>query len=198
MNPFMPYITEELYAILAPRGKDEMLLKASWPEYKGDLLKPAAMKEIDWMIRLISEIRSVRADMNVPAGAKIQLLMKQANKETQARLKNYEEIIKRLARLESIGIVDTAPKGSLQTVLDEATIILPIADIIDLDKERARLRKEIDRIQQEIKKVDQKLGNEQFVQNAPTEILEEHKTRKTEFSGALDKLNTALKQLEAA
>lgn len=198
MNPFMPYITEELYEILAKREKSASLLTTPWPEYNAGLVKPAAMKEIDWMIRLISEIRSVRADMNVPAGAKIQLLVKQASKETQAHLKDYEEVIKRLARLESIALVDTAPKGSLQTVLDEATIILPIADIIDLDKERARLRKEIDRIQQEIKKVDQKLGNEQFVQNAPAEILEEHKTRKNEFSGALDKLSTALKQLEAA
>ncbi len=103
-----------------------------------------------------------------------------------------------MARLESIALTDKAPKGSLQTVLDEATIILPIADIIDLDKERARLRKEIEKLQQEIKKVDTKLENKQFVDNAPPEIIEEHKTRKTEFTGTLDKLSLALKQLEAA
>ncbi len=198
LNPVMPYITEELYSIIAERKTEDFLLAASWPEYDKKLLKPDAMKEIDWLIRLISEIRSVRADMNVPAAAKIQLLIKDANKETQGRLKNYDEIIKRLARLESIGVVDTAPKGSLQTPLDEAIIILPIADIIDLDKERARLRKEIEKFTQEIKKIDQKLENKQFVDNAPPEIIEEQHSRKTEFTGALDKLNIALKQLEAA
>jgi valyl-tRNA synthetase len=198
LNPIMPFVTEELYATMGKRGKDEVLITAAWPEYSAALKKPGAMKEIDWMIRLISEIRSVRADMNVPAGAKIQLLLKQAGPETKERLKKYDEIIRRMARLESIGFVDQAPKGSLQTVLDEATLILPIADIIDLDKERARLRKEIEKLQQEIKKVDQKLGNEQFVQNAPEEIIDEHKARKSEFSGTLDKLSQALKQLEAA
>ncbi|MCC7305739.1 MAG: valine--tRNA ligase [Alphaproteobacteria bacterium] len=198
LNPMMPFITEEIYALSGERKKDQNLISAKWPEYEASLKKAEAMTEIGWLIRLISEIRSVRADMNVPAGAKIKLLIKQANETTKKRLAAYDEIIKRMARLESIGFTDAPPKGSLQTVLDEATLVLPIADIIDLDKERARLKKEIDRLHQEIKKVDQKLGNEQFVQNAPEEIIEEHKARKTEFTGALDKLSVALKQLEAA
>ena len=151
---------------------------------------------MDWLIRLISEIRSVRADMNVPAAAKIKLLIKQANATTKERLATYEEIIKRMARIETIGFTETAPKGSLQTVVDEATIILPVADLIDLDKERGRLRKEIEKLEQDIAKVDQKLGNEQFVANAPEEVIEEHKTRKIDAQSALGKLSQALKQLE--
>jgi valyl-tRNA synthetase len=180
------------------RTKDQRLISSSWPVYPDTLKNPAAMKEIDWMIRLISEIRSVRADMNVPAGAKIQLLVKGASADTRQRLERYDEIIRRMARLDTIGLSDTAPKGSLQTVLDEATLILPIADIIDLDKERERLRKEIGKIQQELGKIEQKMANKQFVDNAPKEIIEEQMTRKADFTGTLEKLSSALKQLEAA
>ena len=196
LNPIMPFITEEIYAAMAPREQGKRLISSQWPEYGANLSKPDALKEMDWLIRLISEIRSVRADMNVPAAAKIKLLIKQANATTKERLATYEEIIKRMARIETIGFTETAPKGSLQTVVDEATIILPVADLIDLDKERGRLRKEIEKLEQDIAKVDQKLGNEQFVANAPEEVIEEHKTRKIDAQSALGKLSQALKQLE--
>jgi valyl-tRNA synthetase len=198
LNPIMPFITEEIFALAGTRSEGHRLLSSRWPDYADSLKNPAAMKEIDWMIRLISEIRSVRADMNVPAAAKIQLLVKDAGPESQKRFERYDEIIRRMARLETIGFTDTAPKGSLQTVLDEATLILPIADIIDLDKERERLRKEIGKIQQELGKIEQKMANKQFVDNAPKEIIEEQMTRKADFTGTLEKLSSALKQLEAA
>ena len=197
LNPFMPYITEELFEKTAPRN-GQTLITAAWPEYPKSLENSEAVKEIDWLMRLITEVRSVRADMNVPAAAKIKLLIKGANAATQARLKSYDEIICRMARLETVEITNEIPRGAIQTVVDEATLALPIADIIDLDKERARLRKEIERLEQDIQKVDQKLGNAQFVSNAPEEIIAEHKQRKTDAQAKLDKFSHALKQLEAA
>ena len=105
----------------------------------------------------------------------------------------------RMARLEDVKVTaDAPPVGSIQTVVDEAMLILPIAAIIDLDKERQRLQKEIERLQSDIKKIDQKLENEQFVQNAPPEVVEEQKTRRSEAEGVLGKLSAALKQLAAA
>jgi valyl-tRNA synthetase len=199
LNPVMPFFTEELYAQMAKRPEGTMLITSPWPDYPAALAKPAAMEEISWLTRLISAIRSVRSDMNVPAGAKIALLVKDASAVTKTRLEAYDEIICRLARLEKIELIDgMPPKGSIQTVLDEATLAMPIAAIIDLDKERARLAKEIDKLSGEIKKIDQKLSNDQFVQNAPEEIITEQKQRRSDFEASMRKFSTALKQLEAA
>jgi valyl-tRNA synthetase len=199
LNPYMPYITETLFRQMTDRKPGEMLLKAQWPQYPQSFQSAEAADEIGWLCRLITDIRSVRADMNVPAAAKIRLLVKDAGAQTQARLKTYDDLIKRLARLETVEITTEAlPKGSVQTVLGEATLALPIADIIDLDKERARLKKEIDKLTNDIGKVDAKLADQKFVSNAPEEIIEENKARKVEWTATLAKLSQALKQLEAA
>ncbi len=199
LNPIMPFFTEELYKQMTARPKNTLLLTLEWPDYPAALDKPAAMDEMSWLARAISEIRSVRSDMNVPAGAKITLLVKDASAQTKQRLHTYDEILRRMARLEKVELIAAAaPKGSIQTVVDEATFAMPIADIIDLDKERARLRKEIDKLNSDIQKVDQKLGNEQFVANAPPEVIAEHKQRKVDAEASLKKFSLALKQLEAA
>ncbi len=198
LNPFMPFVTEELYASIRQRGPQETLITSSWPEYKDNLVEKAAMEEMNWLTRFISEIRSVRADMNVPAAAKIRLVIRDASARTKERLEAYDEILCRMARLEKVDLSGKAPKGSIQTVVDEATLILPIADIIDLDKEKARLRKEIEKLISDIDKASQKLGNKQFIENAPEEVVEEHRTRKQEAESAMNKLSQALKQLEAA
>ena len=224
LNPMMPFITEEIYSSTAAKDSNDLLLMHKWPEYEESLIDKKIVDEINWLMRLISEIRSIRADMNVPAKAVLRLFVKDASKETMKRLKEYEPSIKRMAKIENIGFlspdekidvsktktsmqsfgneqgigsIHIVPKGSIQTVLDEATLILPIADIIDLDKERERLRKELTRLEGEIQKVDVKLGNEQFVSNAPEEIILEHKQRKETAQSTHRKFSQALKQLEA-
>jgi valyl-tRNA synthetase len=199
LNPFMPFVTEELHRLLAASSDSDLLITAQWPDYDSLKSDQDSVSEINWLTRFISEIRSVRADMNVPGGAKIRLLVKDSSSATKQRLSLYEDIICKMARLETIEqLNDEAPKGAIQTVVDEAILILPIADIIDLDKERARLEKEIGKMQEEIKKIERQLGNEKFVANAPAEIVEEQKTRKTDFLNTIEKLSTALQQLEAA
>ncbi len=198
LNPFMPYITEELYESIAERKEGDTLITASWPEYDPSLNNEEAGVKMDWLIRFISEIRSVRADMNVPAGAKIKLLVKDACDDVKAGLEAYDEILRRMARLESIALTDNVPKGSIQAILDQTTLIMPIADIIDLEKESTRLRKEMEGIDNEISKIENKLSNERFVNNAPKEIIEEQHSRKSNFLATKEKLNAALKQLDAA
>jgi valyl-tRNA synthetase len=196
LNPFMPYITEEIFTSIAKREKGERLLTSDWPTYVPSLVHQEAVDEINWVTKFISEIRSARADMNVPAGAKIVLLVKDASAQTQGRIKEYEPILKQMARLSDITMTDKpAAKGSIQCVVEESTLIMPIADIIDLDKERERLQKQIAKLEDDIRKVDQKLENKQFVDNAPQEILDEHRERKTTALETLDKLSSALKQL---
>ncbi|HRQ60894.1 MAG TPA: valine--tRNA ligase, partial [Alphaproteobacteria bacterium] len=196
LNPFMPFITEELYESYG-KGAD-LLMQQGWPEYSTIPRKYEAKSEIDWLCGLISEIRSVRSDMNVPAAAKIALLVKDAGDVTKARLKTHEEIIQRLARLQSIDETPSVPKGAIQSVHGDATIILPIAELIDLAAERDRLKKQLQKLEQDIEKVDRNLSNENFVKNAPDEIIEEQKQRREEAQAAFAKLSAALKQLEAA
>lgn len=199
LNPFMPYITEELYAKIAERKEGDLLLVSKWPVYDNALVSKDAVEEIGWLTRFITEIRSVRADMNVPAGAKIELLIKDAGAKTCARLETYDAILKQMARLQSINVTNAvAPAGSIQCIVDEATLIMPVADIIDLGKERERLQKQIEKLNSDIKGIDQKLGNEQFVSNAPEEIVEEFKGRKAQALVTLEKLHAALKHLSAA
>ncbi len=198
LNPFMPFITEELYASIAKREQGDRLITASWASYGDDLLNEDAAKEMEWLKAVISEIRSVRADMHVPAAAKINLLIKGANEQTIERIKNYDDVLRRMARLEVIEHVNDAPKGSIQTVVGEATLILPIADIIDLTAEKSRLSKAMAKLDADIKKIDAKLGNEKFVKNAPSEVIGEQKSRKEEALSKKDKLAQALSQLEGA
>ena len=198
LNPFMPYITEELYESLAVRPKDALLMGQKWPEYDSAWIDEKGAGEIAWLIRSISNIRSVRADMNVPAGAMVRLLVKDAGANTVQYLKTYDEILRRMARIESVALSHEVPKGSIQTIVDEATFVLPIAEIIDLDKERDRLRKEIEKLRVNIGKIDQKLSDEKFVTGAPAEIIAEQKSRKADNEATIEKLSAALKQLEAA
>jgi valyl-tRNA synthetase len=199
LNPFMPFVTEKLFEEMADRDGQGRLIAAQWPEYGSSLVNEAAVSKIDWLMRFITEIRSVRSDMNVPAGAKIKLMVKDACADTQAGLKAYDVILKQMARLDSIELIDDEPpKGSIQTVVDKTILILPIADIIDLDQERERLRKQIGKLEQDIKKISQKLENKKFIDNAPEEIIAEQKSRREEAESVRNKLSEALKQLEAA
>jgi len=204
LNPIMPYLTEELHAhLLGKTGpsedKNDWLMTKKWPVFDAKITDKAAQEEMNWVVHLISSIRSVRADMNVPAAAKIKMLLKGANPVNQERLKKYNDIIVRLARLETaVASEDAAQKGAIQIVLEEANIILPIADVIDIELERARLKKEIDKVSQSIDKINKMLSNPGFLAKAPEEVVEEQKETVRAAETAKQKLNLALKQIEAA
>ena len=189
-------MTEEINEQFA--GSKEMLLGQAWPDYSSITFDSEIENEIDWMIRVITDIRSIRADMNVPVKAQPPLLIKDGSEVTQKRIDTYRVIIQQMARIAEIGRTDTVPTGAIQSVLDEVTLILPIADLIDLGQERARLQKEIDRLNTEIKHFENKLSNERFVANAPEEVVEEQRMKKSEAETTKEKLSNALKQLEAA
>jgi valyl-tRNA synthetase len=198
LHPFMPFITEELWAKLAPagEGRESLLMLAPWPERRG-LENAQADAEIGWVIRLVSDVRSVRTEMNVPAGAKVPLVIAGANTATKARVARHEETIKRLARLDKLEFGRPQP-GAVQIVLDEATLALPLAGIIDIGAESKRLKREIDKVGSEISQLDAKLSNEKFVSRAPEHVVEEQRERKVEAEAVAAKLEQALKRLEAA
>ena len=195
LHPFTPFVTEELWEHLG--GADSgRLITAPWPSYGDDMIDAEAAAEIDWVIRLISEVRAVRAEMNVPAAAKIPLLLRDANPANQARLERHRDLVTRLARLGSLAtLAGEAPKGAVQIVLQEATAILPLAEVIDLDQERARLKREMEKAEGAIAKIDKKLGNQQFLAKAPPEVVETQHERRAETAQLRDKLAAALERL---
>jgi valyl-tRNA synthetase len=199
LHPFMPFITEELWARLVEVGveRDNLLCLSSWPVFEG-LSDPQADEEIGWIVKLVSEVRSVRSEMNVPPGAKVPLALVGAGKATRARADHHEDTIKRLARIDTISFPKAPPKGSAQIVLGDTTAALPLAGVIDMAVERVRLERETEKARAEIRKVDAKLGNESFLAKAPPEVVEENRERKAEFEALIAKLQAALKRVEAA
>lgn len=198
LHPFMPFITEELWTRLGEFGakRERMLIVEAWPNLSQDLIDPAAEEEIDWMVRLIEETRSTRSELNVPAGAKIPLLLIGADELTNARLERYQDLIDRMARLEYSTSANEAPKGSVTFVLDGATVALPLQGVVDLPAEAARLAKEIAKLDGEITKMDQKLGNAEFVRKAPEEVVEELRERREDAAASSAKLKHALVQIK--
>ncbi|MGD9398555.1 MAG: valine--tRNA ligase, partial [Methyloceanibacter sp.] len=199
LHPFMPFVTEELWEKRAPEGtpRETLLILSPWPTHQG-LQDAAADEEIGWVIRLVTDVRSVRAEMNVPAGRKVPLVIAGATDRTRERVAAHLETVSRLARIESIDFAETPPAGSVQIVLDEATIALPLQGVIDIDAEADRLKREIDKVGAEITQIDAKLANDKFVSRAPQHVVEEQRERKADAEAMATKLAQALKRLEAA
>jgi valyl-tRNA synthetase len=194
LHPFMPFVTEELWGKTATR--DALLISSAWPLYEG-LRDEDAAEEIGWVVRLISEIRSVRAEMNVPAGAKIPCVLVGAQPHTIDLAKSWETEILRLARLESLTPAASVPKGAAQIVLGEAVAALPLEGVIDFTAERARLGKELEKTDKDIAGIDSRLGNPGFVAKAPEEVIEEAKERKETLTARRAKIVEALERLGA-
>lgn len=195
LNPFMPYITEELYSQIGTRKDGDRLISHSWPTYQLNANNNASL-EMNWLQRVINEIRSVRSDMNVPAGAKIPLMVKDAGETSVARFDTYSEIILRMARIETISFTHLVPSGSVQAVIDDSTLILPVTAYIDVAKELDRLVKQVSKLTQEDERISGQLANGRFIENAPSEIIEGLNARKQELNQLITKYKQAIDQLK--
>jgi valyl-tRNA synthetase len=195
LHPFMPFITETLWEKTADRT--DFLMLQSWPGLAKGYSNAAAADELGWVLKTISQVRSTRADVNVPAGAKVPASLVGASAETARRLAAHGDVIQRLARLEKLEIAEQAAPGSVKTVVDEATIVLEIADLIDAGEEIARLDKQLGKLGGEITGLEKRLGNEAFVAKAPPEVVAEQRERLAELQGTREKLSMARDQLVA-
>jgi len=196
LHPFMPFITEELWAATATTPRDSLLVVAQWPSIKAQGAE-AASAEMNWVIELIKGVRSVRAEMNVPAGAKIPLVLTGTDALAKERLARNKDVIMTLARLTQADPADAIPKGSAQFVLGEAMVAMPLGDVIDFAKERARLEKDLKKTQDEIARFDAKLSNEQFVAKAPEEVLAEQREKRAEAATLAARLSDAIGRLQS-
>ena len=197
LHPIMPFVTEELWEQLAPEGaRDGLLIDSSWPDLGDSLRSPEAEEEMAWLIRMIGAIRTVRSEMNVPPKAELAVTVAGTSDATQARLKMHDTLLRRLARLVSVELVEEVPSsGTVQVVVDEATAALAVGDVIDISKETSRLEKEISKVEGEIGKIEKKLENMNFIAKAPPEVVEEQRERAAEYRQSHDKLSEALNRL---
>ena len=195
LHPIMPFMTEELWAHTAGEGNERpsLLCHSRWPRPEFEDVASAA--EINWLIDLVSGIRSVRSEMNVPAGAIAPLVIVGADETTRERLGRHGAAINRLARVDTITHAEAPPTASAQIVVGEATVCLPLGGLIDLAAEAARLQKELAKATEEIARVHKKLSNERFVANAAPDIVEAEREKLAELQALQEKLAVALSRV---
>ncbi|MHC2251206.1 valyl-tRNA synthetase [Bradyrhizobium embrapense] len=226
LHPFMPFITEELWAVTAKR--DGLLVLAPWPRKPGvtgeqlaaiatagpvvdpiippviaaldadEFSDPAAEAEIGWVVDLVTAMRSVKAEMNIPPSTLTPLVIVTTSDETRDRAQRWNDTIKRLARLSDISFADAAPEGAMQLLVRGEVVALPLKGVIDLAAERARLEKELGKADADIKRVDAKLSNEKFVANAPEELVDEEKEKRAAAQERRAKILEAIELLKKA
>jgi valyl-tRNA synthetase len=199
LHPFMPFLTEELWSVTAEQGpkRAHMLALAAWPQHDG-LDDETSEAEIGWVIDLVTAIRSVRSEMNVPPATQLPLVLAGASAKTRARAGRWSEFVQRLARVADISFAEKAPHGAVQLIVRGEVAALPLKGVIDLAAERARLAKEMAKCDADIARVDQKLGNADFLKRAPEEVVEGEREKREEAQARKAKLAEALNRLQGA
>ena len=193
LHPIMPFMTEELWTVTGQR--DKMLVHADWPTYGADLIDAEADREMNWVIGLIEGIRSARQQMHVPVGLYLPLVVKDMGDAAKAAWDRNEVLIKRLARIDELTVVDAFPKGCATVPMDGATFGLPLADIIDVAEEKARLEKSLQKLAKEIGGMKGRLSNPKFVESAPDEVVEETRANLAAREDEASKLQEAMDRL---
>ena len=194
LHPIMPYITEELWQTTATRSK--MLVHGDWPTYStAEMLDADADRELNWVISLIESIRSARAQMHVPAGLKVPMLFTDMDDAGQTAWDRNEAMIKRLARVETLEQTESFPKGTVSIAAPGASFGLPLAGLIDIDAEKARLQKSLDKLGKEIGGLKGRLNNPKFAASAPAEVVAEAQSNLDARQEEADQLQAALNRL---
>ena len=195
LHPAMPFVTEHLWDEMG-YGAPFSLIREAWPDAAAVEGAEAARAELDWVVRLIGSVRTVRSEMNVPPSALTPVLLQGADAATMERARAWHEAIGRMGRASEVAALEGAmPHGSAQVVLDEVTVALPLAGIIDLEAERGRLGKERGKSLAEAEKVRRKLDNAEFVRKAPPEVVEENRERLAAHLAEAERLQAAIKRI---
>jgi len=192
VHPFMPFVTEELWQLISERKDGESISTSEFPEVKKELINPQADGEMETVVNIVSAIRNIRGEMNIPPSKKINVLLKSS--EVSERQVDY---IKKLSKVEEVeaGESVTKPKASASAIVKSAEIYVPLEGLIDLDVERQRLQKEITRLEGSLTGIEKKLSNEKFVNGAPAEVVEKERAKQRDWQENLRKLKEILENL---
>lgn len=197
LHPFMPYITEELWSQMGAE-REAALINTPWPTLD-HLNNAEASDELNYIIGLVSSIRALRNDVNVPVGARVDVYMQSASEKHLSFVETHKGSLLQMARLNDIRALEgDIPAGSVQGVVEGATLIVPVAEHMDLEKELERLATEKDKLEKAISQIEKKLSNENFVSRAPEHVVQEQHRRKEEAAEKVEKLAVAIDRLKAA
>jgi valyl-tRNA synthetase len=199
LHPFMPFVTEELWRVTAESGpsRPTLLALADWPHHEG-LGDEAAEAEIGWVIDLVSKIRSIRVEINVPPGSQIPLVLANPSQATRERARRWQDVIGRLARISALSFAATAPAGAVQLVVRGDTVALPLKGVIDLSAESARLEKDLAKLVSDIARIEAKLANPEFLRRAPEDVVEGEREKREEAQARCASIREALQRLKEA
>ena len=199
LHPVAPFITEELWAQTAEFGPNRagLLMEEAWPDLPPTFVDAAAEAEINWLIDLVSDIRSIRSEMNVPPSAKPPLALIGVDPETRSRVARHQSSLLALARLDAVSFAEAAPQGSASFPAGDATAALSIAAFIDVEAEKARLSKALTGAEADIERVNKKLGNTDFMARAPETVVAENREKLADAEAVKAKLAAALARIDA-
>ncbi|WP_134679498.1 valine--tRNA ligase [Paracoccus ravus] len=194
LHPIMPFVTEELWALTGDRSK--MLVHGDWPEFGAELIDAEADRQMNWVISLIENIRSARAQIGVPAGARPDLIVTEADAAARAALAANGPLIERLARVNPPAEGAMGP-GMISVAALGASFGLPVGEMIDVKAETARLEKSVAKTEKDASGLRNRLGNPKFVENAEAEVIEETREKLTALEDDIARIRAALAQLAA-
>jgi valyl-tRNA synthetase len=199
LHPFMPFVTEELWRVTAESGppRPTLLALADWPHHDG-LDDEAAEAEIGWVIDLVSKIRSIRVEINVPQGSQIPLILANPSPATRERARRWQDVIFRLARISALSFADAPPGGSVQLVVRGEIVALPLKGVIDLSAESARLEKELAKLVNDMTRIEAKLANSEFLRRAPEEVVDGEREKLEEAQARCASIREALQRVKDA
>ncbi len=192
VHPFMPFVTEELWQLITERKNGESISTSEYPKFDKMLIKPSAENEMETVKSIVTAIRNIRGEMNIPPGKKINLIIK------SSEVSNHQiDYIKKIGKVDetSVGADVEKPKASVSAIVKNIEIYIPLEGLIDLDKERERLEKEIKRLQGSLIGIEKKLSNEKFVNNAPADVVQREKAKQMDWRENLNKLKVILSNL---
>ncbi|MDZ7718721.1 MAG: class I tRNA ligase family protein [Balneolaceae bacterium] len=198
LHPFTPFITEEIWQRIQDRSEEEALTISSWPEMTGETFDDS-ITLFKTVQAQISAIRNIQAEMNLSPKAELIIIIKPKDEKLSEKLATAEWIFKKLLAVESItfDVHAEKPEASAASVVSGSEIYIPLKGLIDLEKERERIQKEINRLEGFLKSVEKKLANEQFVENAPDAVVEKERQKKADTHSNLEKLRKQLEEFEA-
>ncbi|MFC0212608.1 valine--tRNA ligase [Paenibacillus chartarius] len=196
IHPFMPFLSEEIWQHLPHEG--DTIVLAAWPSVDAKLEAPGAVREMEQLMDVIRAVRNIRAEVNVPMSRKVELLIKPSGDDTQSILKRNAEYVQRFAgtsRLE-IDTALTSPEKAMTAVVSGAELFLPLAGLIDISQEVARLEKELQTLHGEVERIEKKLSNEGFVSKAPQKVIAEEKAKLADYADKRDKVIARIAELK--
>ena len=193
LHPIMPFITEELWSTTGTRAKP--LVHADWPTYGGELIDEDALREMNWVTKLIDDIRSARAQMHVPAGLKVTLLRIGLDETARGAYDRNAALIARLARIETVEEATEMPKGAITLAAEGGMFAIPLAGLIDIDEEKARLTKTLEKLAKDLGGLKGRLNNPNFVENAKPEVVTETREKLAQGEDEAEKIKAALARL---